>query len=69
MSAAVEVQGRCDSKFAVVQDAFRANFESGADLSASFAVTLDGELVDDLWGGYHRSGCTAFLFLCHEQDE
>lgn len=46
------VQGRCDEKFAAVRDAFAANFASGADIGASFAATVEGETVVDLWGGY-----------------
>jgi len=35
-----------------VRDAFAANFESGREVGASFAVAVDGELVVDLWGGH-----------------
>ena len=47
-----ETHGFCDPRFASVRDAFTANLESGADYGASFAATLDGEPVVDLWGGY-----------------
>ena len=47
-----EVHGRCDEKFAAVRAAFEANFTSGADMGASFAVTVNGETVVDLWGGF-----------------
>jgi CubicO group peptidase (beta-lactamase class C family) len=45
------VQGRCDPRFAAVKTAFEANFASGRDVGASVAITIDGELVVDLWGG------------------
>lgn len=35
-----------------VKDAFAKNFEAGLETGASFAVTIDGEYVVDLWGGY-----------------
>ena len=46
------VHGRCDSRFAAVRDAFAANFEADREVGSSFAATLNGELVVDLWGGY-----------------
>ncbi len=45
------IQGHCDPRFARVRDAFQANFTRGADVGASVAITLEGELVVDLWGG------------------
>jgi CubicO group peptidase (beta-lactamase class C family) len=45
------IDGRCDAGFDAVRDAFTRNFAEG-DLGASCAVTLEGELVVDLWGGY-----------------
>jgi CubicO group peptidase (beta-lactamase class C family) len=48
----VEVQGYCDDKFAEVKDAFRKNFEDDLEVGASFAATVDGKFVVDIWGGY-----------------
>jgi len=48
----MDIQGRCDEKFARVRDAFEANFANGSDLGASFAVTVNGEYVVDIWGGH-----------------
>ncbi len=47
-----EIHGKCDEQFTAVRDALCANLESGADLGASVAVTVDGEMVVDIWGGY-----------------
>lgn len=47
----VEIQGRCDARFAAVRDAFAANFADGQELGASFAATLEGEPVVDIWAG------------------
>lgn len=46
-----EIQGHCDEKFASVRDAFQKNFDDGLELGASFALTIEGEIVVDLWGG------------------
>jgi len=45
------VQGTCPPRFAAIREAFAANFEAGREVGASFAVTVDGEPVVDLWGG------------------
>ena len=50
----MDISGTCDDRFAAVGDAFAASFEPGGDpvdVGASVAVTLEGELVVDLWGG------------------
>jgi CubicO group peptidase (beta-lactamase class C family) len=47
----VDVEGRCDARFAKVKDAFAKNFAVENEVGASFAATLNGELVVDLWGG------------------
>jgi len=38
--------------FEKVRDAFAANFSASREVGASFAVTLRGEPVVDLWGGF-----------------
>ena len=47
------VEGTVAAGYEGVRDAFQNNFDDG-DIGASCAVTVDGELVVDLWGG-HRS--------------
>jgi len=49
---AVAVEGRCDDRFAEVAEEFRRNFAERGDLGGSVAVTVDGEAVVDLWGGF-----------------
>ena len=46
-----EIHGTCAPRFDAVRDAFAANFDAGREVGASFAATLDGEPVVDLWGG------------------
>ena len=47
----MNTHGFCKPGFEGVQAAFEANFDKGAELGASVAVTLDGEPVVDIWGG------------------
>jgi CubicO group peptidase (beta-lactamase class C family) len=54
----LEVHGTCDPRFEGVRRTFAANLENGADVGASFAVTIDGEMVVDLWGGFADPGQT-----------
>jgi CubicO group peptidase (beta-lactamase class C family) len=58
MTTARAVHGDCAPRFAAVCDAFAANFEAAREVGASFAATVDGELVVDLWGGYADAACT-----------
>lgn len=46
------VEGYCDKKFAFLRERFESNFKSGLETGASIAVTVEGETVVDLWGGY-----------------
>jgi CubicO group peptidase (beta-lactamase class C family) len=46
------IDGLCEPRFAAVRDAFAANFEAGREVGASFAATVDGRFVVDLWGGH-----------------
>jgi CubicO group peptidase (beta-lactamase class C family) len=46
------VQGDCHPRFAAVRDEFERNFRERGELGAAVCVTLDGETVVDLWGGF-----------------
>ncbi len=48
----VEIHGECDPKFRAVADAVAQNFEQRGDNGASVCVTVDGQVVVDLWGGW-----------------
>ncbi|MFX0036555.1 MAG: serine hydrolase domain-containing protein [Candidatus Hermodarchaeota archaeon] len=48
----VEIQGFCDERFISVREAFLKNFEEGLEVGASFAVTLNGQFIIDMWAGY-----------------
>ena len=45
------INGYCDPRFAAVKTVLADSIASGADLGASFAATIDGEMVVDIWGG------------------
>ncbi|MGN9763267.1 serine hydrolase domain-containing protein [Streptomyces sp. SD31] len=47
-----QVHGHCDPRFAAVRTAFEANFRERGELGAAVAVTVAGETVVDLWGGW-----------------
>lgn len=46
------VEGFCTPRFEPLRQVFRELIESGRDLGASLAATVDGESVLDLWGGW-----------------
>ena len=56
MAESYEIQGSCDPRFKRVRDTFEAAFASGDELGAAVSLTLDGEPVVDLWGGWADEG-------------
>jgi CubicO group peptidase (beta-lactamase class C family) len=52
MSRPIPLHGRCDPRFERVREVFREQLESGAELGAAVCVTVEGETVADLWGGW-----------------
>jgi hypothetical protein len=46
------IGGLCPPRFAAVRAAFEANFGSGVELGARFALAIEGEIVVDLIGGW-----------------
>ena len=54
----MEIHGTCKPEFSGVKAAFEENFEKRGDVGASVAVSLEGELVVDLWAGHRdREHC------------
>jgi CubicO group peptidase (beta-lactamase class C family) len=47
-----QVDGDVDPRFAELRDLFEQSFARGLEVGAAVAVTLDGEPVVDLWGGF-----------------
>lgn len=46
-----EIFGQVDARFRAVRETFADNFAHRGELGAAVAVTVDGHLVVDLWGG------------------
>jgi CubicO group peptidase (beta-lactamase class C family) len=51
-----QVHGFADERFAPVRDTFAASFEKRGEIGASVAISVEGEMVVDLWGGYRDAG-------------
>ncbi len=47
----MSVEGRVESGFEAVRDAFANNFDAHAEVGAACSIYRDGECVVDLWGG------------------
>src|SRR5688500_718411 len=47
-----DIQGTCDTRFAVLRDMLGASIDAGNDLGASIALTIDGKPLVDVWGGW-----------------
>ena len=52
MNKPAPVGGHCHPRFQSVRDAFTDNFAAGSETGAAIAVTIGGEPVLDLWGGW-----------------
>ena len=50
----MEIHGHCDDRFGALREEFERNFTERGDVGASFAATVEGEMVVDIWGG-HRN--------------
>ncbi|MEU9777720.1 serine hydrolase domain-containing protein [Streptomyces sanyensis] len=47
-----EVYGTCTDRFAEVRSAFQENFRVAGEVGAAVAVSVDGVVAVDLWGGW-----------------
>ena len=47
----IDISGECAARFNAVKDVMAQSIAAGDDIGASFAVSLDGEMVVDIWGG------------------
>ncbi|MFD6161243.1 serine hydrolase domain-containing protein [Nocardia sp. NPDC060256] len=52
------ISGFCTDQFASVRDELANQLASGEELGAAICVTVDGEPVVDIWGGYRDLGRT-----------
>jgi CubicO group peptidase (beta-lactamase class C family) len=58
MENEIQVHGYCDERFSHVKDVFAESFKLGLDVGASFAATLKGKFVVDIWAGYEDAANT-----------
>ena len=54
----MDIHGNCAPGFERVREAFEENFTERGDVGASVAVSLEGETVVDLWGGWRDRAAT-----------
>jgi CubicO group peptidase (beta-lactamase class C family) len=57
--AVADIEGFCNAPFEKLTDVLSATLDNGGDLGASVAVTVEGELVADFWGGWADAARTA----------
>ena len=60
----LEIHGHCDDRFASLREEFERNFTERGEVGASFAATVEGEYVVDIWAGHRDEAKT----LPWEQD-
>ena len=58
MTNKIEIRGYCEERFEPVKKVLAQNIESGSDIGTSFAATIDGKFVIDIWGGYSDAAQT-----------
>jgi CubicO group peptidase (beta-lactamase class C family) len=56
MSTGAPIQGTCDARFASVREVFAEQLAKPEEIGAALSVTLDGQIVVDLWGGHADAG-------------
>ena len=52
------IEGRCETAFSSVGDAFAGNFAERGEVGGAVCVIVDGHVVVDLVGGWADQGCT-----------
>ena len=48
----VEIHGFCEPQFEKLKETFHQNFKDGLEVGASYAVTVNGKYVVDIWAGH-----------------
>ena len=72
MAKAISIHGHCDQRFSTVKQTFKKNFDAGLEVGASFAATINGKFVVDVWGGWadearHRPGSVTQLSMSFQR--
>lgn len=47
-----EISGTCDARFRPLSELLSASIDAGSDLGASVALTIEGQPLVDIWGGW-----------------
>ena len=47
----MQIHGYCDERFGAVREEFERSFTERGEVGATFAATVEGEYVADLWAG------------------
>src|SRR5262245_11833958 len=56
--SATAIQGNWNTQFEGVKNVFQLQLDRGEDVGASACVFVDGEVVVDVWGGFHDTTYT-----------
>ena len=48
----VEIHEFCEPQFEKLNETFHQNFKDGLEVGASYALTVNGKYVVDIWAGY-----------------
>jgi len=59
MKNSIKINGFCDEQFERVKNAFVRNFKSDLEVGASFAATINGKFVIDMWAGHADAAKTS----------
>lgn len=59
MKNSIKINGFCDEQFERVKNAFVRNFKSDLEVGASFAATINGKFVIDIWAGHADAAKTS----------
>ncbi len=54
----VEIHGFCEPRFEKLKETFHQNFKDGLKVGSSYALTVNGKYVVDIWAGYKDAAKT-----------
>jgi len=54
-----EIEGFCNAPFEKLVDVLSSTLDNGGDLGASVAITVEGDMVADFWGGWSDAARTS----------
>ena len=54
----IKIHGFCEPEFKKLKDTFHQHFKDGLEVGASYAVTVNGKYVVDIWAGHKDAAKT-----------